>query len=413
MADEPRAQLENKDDVKKTIGRKILSSSFTGSPRWFSGKFQDSMAIVREHSKPDLFITMTCNPNWKEIKDELKEGQSVQDRPEVVARIFKRKCDQLIKDLVKGEIFGKVAAYMWVIEFQKRGLPHCHILLILASKDRLLTPYIVNQMVCAELPQNPDDIVDPAKKEQCQRLQNIVLTNMCHGPCGKDNPKSPCMVDGKCSKGFPKDFVKETIVDPSSYYATYRRRGPEDGGRTVINKDGKKVDNSFVVPYNVFLLLKFNCHINVELCCSPKASKYLFKYVTKGQDRAMVTTEIDGQPRDEIEDYKDMRSVGSSEAVWHLLNFPISDRHPAVKALRVHMKDQQQVVFDMEQEVEAMDKCRETELTAFFNFNSQCLADGADAANLPKYVDMPKEHCYNLSTKKWTKKKQSTEEFTQ
>ena len=60
MADEPRAQLaHNEDDQqKKTIGRKILSSSFTGSPRWFSGKFQDSMAIVRECSKPDLYITV-------------------------------------------------------------------------------------------------------------------------------------------------------------------------------------------------------------------------------------------------------------------------------------------------------------------------------------------------------------------
>ena len=82
-----------------------------------------------------------------------------------------------MKDLVKGELFGKVAAYMWVIEFQKRGLPHCHILLILASKDRLLTPDIVNGMVCAEMPPNPDDIEDPVMKAQYQRLQDISHCN--------------------------------------------------------------------------------------------------------------------------------------------------------------------------------------------------------------------------------------------
>jgi len=33
--------------------------------------FQDSMAICRFCQKPDLFITMTANPNWPEIQDAL------------------------------------------------------------------------------------------------------------------------------------------------------------------------------------------------------------------------------------------------------------------------------------------------------------------------------------------------------
>ena len=52
------------------------------------------------------------------------------------------------------------------------------------------------------------------------------------------------------------------------------------------------VDNSMIVPYSPFLALVFDCHINIELCISPLASKYLFKYATKGHDRAMVRTEI-------------------------------------------------------------------------------------------------------------------------
>ncbi len=45
------------------IGKKvILSSSLPGSPRWYNCQFQNAMAIVREYHKPDLFITMTCNP---------------------------------------------------------------------------------------------------------------------------------------------------------------------------------------------------------------------------------------------------------------------------------------------------------------------------------------------------------------
>jgi hypothetical protein len=91
------------DNQPAAVGRKILSSSFSGSPRWYNAKFQDGMAICREYHKPDYFITMTCNPNWPEIQVHLKNGQSAQDRPDIVARVFKQKKDQLMKDL-KSEI---------------------------------------------------------------------------------------------------------------------------------------------------------------------------------------------------------------------------------------------------------------------------------------------------------------------
>ena len=88
----PRTDGMFQDDSKHTsIGRKILSSSMVGSPRWYNAKFQDGMAIVREYHKPDFFITMTCNPKWPEILNGLKEGQTAQDRPDLVARVFKQK----------------------------------------------------------------------------------------------------------------------------------------------------------------------------------------------------------------------------------------------------------------------------------------------------------------------------------
>jgi hypothetical protein len=51
------------DTDGNTIGRRIiLPSSFTGGPRNTHQLYQDAMAIVRRFSKPDLFITFTCNP---------------------------------------------------------------------------------------------------------------------------------------------------------------------------------------------------------------------------------------------------------------------------------------------------------------------------------------------------------------
>ena len=145
-----------RDDAQQpAIGRKILSSSYIGSPRWFNAQFQDGMAICRVYHKPDYFITMTCNPNWPEIKAGLMEGQNAQDRPDLVARVFRLKKDQLMHDLITGRVLGQVVAHMHVIEFQKRGLPHAHILIILANEDRTLTNELVDSIVVAELPPDP------------------------------------------------------------------------------------------------------------------------------------------------------------------------------------------------------------------------------------------------------------------
>ena len=110
--------------------------------------------------------------------------------------------------------------------FQKRGLPHCHILLILDDHDRLITPDFVDNVISAELPPSPDDSTNEEIRDARQSLEKIVLQNMIHGPCGAANPDSPCMENGKCTEGFPKAFVKETIVDPEKNYATYNWRSP-------------------------------------------------------------------------------------------------------------------------------------------------------------------------------------------
>ena len=55
----------------------------------------------------------------------------------------------------------------------------------------------------------------------------------------------------------------------------YRRR--EDGQKVKVRKEW--LDNRWVVPYNPVLLMRYNCHINVEICCSIKSVKYLYKYM--------------------------------------------------------------------------------------------------------------------------------------
>jgi len=114
--------------------------------------FQDALTLARFHKKIDLFITITCNPNWPEITQELLLGQTTADRPELCARVFKMKKQAIIDNIYKHRIFGKADAYVYTIEFQKRGLPHMHILIFLQPGDKISTPEQVDSTVLARWP---------------------------------------------------------------------------------------------------------------------------------------------------------------------------------------------------------------------------------------------------------------------
>ena len=79
---------------------------------------------------------------------------------------------------------------------------------------------------------------------------------MIHGLCDKQNMNSPCMDSKtkKCTKNFPKAFNEQTNFN-SNGYPNYPRSN--DGKQISFSKQ-KKADNKFVVPYNPYLLLKFN-----------------------------------------------------------------------------------------------------------------------------------------------------------
>ncbi|KAM0912338.1 hypothetical protein ACQ4PT_012850 [Festuca glaucescens] len=118
------------------VGKKnILPSSFTGGRRYMVENFQDAVAISRVHGCPDLFSTFTCNPKWPEITEALsvEPGQKSHNRADIIVRVYHMKLAEYLNDIRKGRAFGKVVAVLHTVEFQKRGLPHAHILI---WKDR-------------------------------------------------------------------------------------------------------------------------------------------------------------------------------------------------------------------------------------------------------------------------------------
>ncbi|KAG6527881.1 hypothetical protein ZIOFF_010015 [Zingiber officinale] len=186
--------------------------------------------MLQTYGKPDLMLTMTCNPNWIEIKEQLLSGQSPQDRPDLITRVFKAKFEEFKKDILDRGVLGKVISYSYVIEYQKRGLPHVHMLIIFATPDKLHTPDDFDSVVRAEIPSPRDEV----------QLYEAVIHHMIHGPCGSLNTKSPCMRDGICKKKFPKPFQPYKTQGNDSY-PLYRRR---EGAPISINHDSQiMVDN--------------------------------------------------------------------------------------------------------------------------------------------------------------------------
>ena len=96
------------------------------------------MAIVYRYGKPDLFITFTCNPQWPEITQSLLSNQSPADRPDIVARVFKLRLKAFLQDIYysRKPVFGQMCAIIYVVEWQKRGPPHAHILAICSENSK-------------------------------------------------------------------------------------------------------------------------------------------------------------------------------------------------------------------------------------------------------------------------------------
>lgn len=181
--------------------RTVLPAKCIGGKRDMKRRFMDAMALVQKYGKPNIFLTMTCNPNWEEITRELEPGQTPQDHPDLIVRVFRAKLEDLKKQLFKKHILGKVIAYVYVVEFQKRGLPHAHFLLIMESGYKLIVPEQYDRLISAELPD----------KRKYPEFYAMVVKHMMHGPCGVLNPKNVCMQDGGCKNRYPRPFNSTTV----------------------------------------------------------------------------------------------------------------------------------------------------------------------------------------------------------
>nr|XP_027118421.1 uncharacterized protein LOC113735625 [Coffea arabica] len=380
----------NASDVGKRI---ILPASFIGGPRDMRRRYMDAMTLVQRYGKPDIFLTMTCNSSWPEIKNHLLHTDEAQNRPDLITRVFRAKIEQLKEDLFKKHLFGRVVAYTYVIEFQKRGLPHAHFLIILKEQSKMFSPEEYDKIVCAELPD----------RHKAPYLYSLVIKHMLHGPCGSMNPSNPCMKQNhKCRNNYPKDFSEYTKHGKNSY-PIYRRR--DDGTKIYIREH--ELDNRWIVPYNPYLLAKYDCHINVEICSAIEAVKYIYKYIYKGHDRVMyqLTAEQANQVIDEIKNFQSARWVCAPEAIWRIYAFDLSVINPSVILLHLHLENYQSMCFDENRpltDIITDDRLSRTMLAEFFAMNRT--NEHAESLNL-LYKEFPQHFVWDADDRIWYTRK--------
>ena len=69
------------------------------------------MAICSNVGFPDLFVTFTFNPKWPEIRRALSNlNLTAADRTNIISRVFRIKFGQLLADLTKNHLIGRVIA---------------------------------------------------------------------------------------------------------------------------------------------------------------------------------------------------------------------------------------------------------------------------------------------------------------
>ncbi|KAM3367371.1 hypothetical protein ACQJBY_016147 [Aegilops geniculata] len=278
----------------------------------------------------------------------------------------------------------------YTIEFQRRGLPHAHILIFLKDKDKYPEPSQIDKIISAEIPNKDED------PEAFGAVENFMM----HGPCGEAKQNSPCMVGHRCSKHFPKRYNVSTTIDEDGF-PVYKRK---DDGRQ-IKKGVVMLDNRFVVPYNRNLLVKFQAHINVEWCNRSRSIKYLYKYIDK--DDYQVTTllkeRLVANETDEIKKYLEMRYISTSEACWRIFQFDLHYRDPAVERLPFHLENEQQVIFPDSTDLDKIVKREGSKSTKFTQW-----MEANKIYELGKeltYAEFPTKFVWKRETKCWQKRK--------
>ncbi|XP_076043607.1 uncharacterized protein LOC143026723 [Oratosquilla oratoria] len=360
-------EIEDNKNIVEVLQRFLLANNKTIGA--LLAEFESAKELMETYMKqqeviPEVAITLKSAEGVN-----TKEHKGVYNLPTAKAQasIRRERCDILKADVASAKERGQriiipptfvggprymkqrqqdalaVKSFLYSTEWQKRGLPHVHILLWMEYR---VTAEFVDEIICAEIP---------------------------------DKEKEPRL-----------------------------RRAPGEGGFTFERKiKGKNitVDNSWVVPYNPYLCLKYNAHINVECSNSIKCIAYVTKYVNKGCDKILYTKHKEGEPVNEVRNYLEARYINANEATWKIFKFPIHRSFPPITSLDLHLENENEIYYretDLEHKISEQAN-QDTQLTAFFK-----LCKTNEFAKTLYYPEVPSHFVYDEDKHTWDERMTKT-----
>jgi len=286
----------------------------------------------------------------------------------VVQRVFVERARRLLKHIHEKQVFGRSRAHCVRMEWQKRGLPHYHVLLFADREDCISH---IDKVVSAEMPR--EDWVS-LRGELLEKARSCVLRHMKHRCCFKCERRR---ADGSvyCKYGFGSNgIIPETFVGDDNRY----------------NMRKREIEDEYIVPYNIELLLLWDGHVNVVPVRDSKSVAYITKYVSKVDQHAETALKTKEKGRksdsgttneeDEVRHYALSRIVGASEATARLLgrSHAVWTLQPPVKTIKLQVGGVQRLRY----------------LTAFNSRAAKALRDSKECVlddSLTRYFQRPRE----------------------
>ncbi|KAF0709939.1 hypothetical protein AaE_012721 [Aphanomyces astaci] len=173
-----RLQVPGKTKTWPHCRAKLIPHDYNNLPSCSKGKVKIDPYIFPDSPEmqafKDLFndIAIVRKP---EIISQLKPHQISTERDDIVTRVFESKLTYFEDNTHKQHLHIKVVASVRVKEFQKRDLPHVHMLFIMEDQDKFRTVDDINSVVSARI---TDEIKNPQLHESVKNFMTHTCTHV-------------------------------------------------------------------------------------------------------------------------------------------------------------------------------------------------------------------------------------------
>ena len=253
-------EIDHPDDDEKEYGIKsFISPSFVDSDSYWKQAAEKCFNLSGIYGPPTFFLTITMNPYWVELRS-LSRNKSIYSDSAIISLVFRQKLKTIINFINTRKIFGEVKAYVWRIEYQKRGLPHAHIL--------FWTDFDTSNLQDVDKIENVRyPLVSPFLNDTLMINDLTELINMyqIHSHSSRCKTK-----EGKCQFNYPQPISEKTKIVNHRY---------------IFARGENEV---MIVPHNPILLTYLRSHHCLEIISSDQCIGYILKYCTKNSDFSKI-----------------------------------------------------------------------------------------------------------------------------